>query len=89
MNRHFKIPVVLGLSAGILVGEMFGENKPHAEFVAVSPNPMVNIAVPNVTATTVSNVTRFESFTPVEWRMPHDHLVINVAGLVLPVGGKQ
>jgi hypothetical protein len=87
MNGYLKTSIALGLSAGLLAGEVFGESAlTHGEFVAVSPTPMPNVAVTNTTAAVISS--RFESFRPVEVKIPQDRLVVNTAGLMLVVGGK-
>jgi hypothetical protein len=88
MKKHLELPIVLGLSAGILIGEMSAESLPHAEFVAVSPTPMMNIAVSNATAVTVSS-SDFDSYATAEQRIPHDHLVVYATERVLPVGDKR
>jgi len=88
MNKCIEIPLVLGLSAGILVGEVFGESMlPHGEFVAVSPTPMPNVVVTNTTAHVLTGV--YESVSPVEWKIPQDHLVVDTTGFVPPVGNKR
>jgi hypothetical protein len=84
MNKCIEIPLVLGLSAGLLVGEAFGESKlPHGEYVAVSPTPMPNVAA--AAAKTIALVVNrtHENITPVESRIPQDHLIVNTTGLVL------
>jgi hypothetical protein len=87
MKRYFDIPIVLGVSIGLLAGEALGESVlPHGEFVAVSPTPMPNVAITNTTAVTTVNV--FDSYTPVEWKIPRDHFVVDTTGIVLPVSGK-
>lgn len=85
--------VVVGM-VGLLVGDVAAEtlhvsaeSVPHGEYTAVSPT--MNIALPNVTATTVSSTSDFDTFTPVEAKIPHDHLVVYPSGLVLPVDGKR
>jgi hypothetical protein len=88
MKKYLEIPIVLGVSVGLLAGEALGESMlPHGEFLAVSPTPMPNVAVTNTTAATITNI--FDSFTPVEWKTPQDHLAVDTTGLVLPVGGKR
>jgi len=91
MKKYVEIPIVVGL-VGLLVGDVVAETLPHGEFVAVSPSPMMNIAVSNAAASTISasylGASYFESFTPVEVKIPHDHLVVDPIGLVLPVDGK-
>jgi hypothetical protein len=48
---------------------------------------MPNVAATNTTSVMTANI--FDSFAPVEWKIPQDHLVVDTTGLVLPVGGKR
>ncbi len=88
MKKYLEVPIVLGVSVGLLAGEALGESAlPHGEFVAVSPTPMPNIAFTNASAAPVSST--FDSYTPAEWKIPQDHRVVEITGLVPPVGGKR
>jgi len=88
MKRYLMIPIAVGVSAALLAGEALGESTlPHGEFVAVSPTPMPNVALTNTTAAQMGH--SFDNYISVEWKIPQDHLVVNVRGLVLPVGGKR
>jgi hypothetical protein len=86
MNRSKKYingPIALCL-CGLLAAET---SKPHAEFVAVSPTIQITaVALSNTAAATfVSPSGNFESFTPVEIKIPHDRLVLQTTGLLLPI----
>lgn len=59
----------------------------HAEYAGVSPN--ININISNMTNSSGALVqTPYDSYTPIEWRTPHDHFVIQTDSLVLPINKK-
>jgi hypothetical protein len=83
---YFKKEVVLPLTFGLCGLLVFETSKPHAGFIAVSPTVHVGAALSSTAAATM--VTRsgaFENFTPAEMRIPHDRLVVQTAGPLLPI----
>jgi hypothetical protein len=87
MNKYMAVPIALGVSVSLVMGEGLGEGKPHAEFLAVSPGLSANIASSNVAATTIYSTSNGPAnFVPLERKIPCDRLVTETAGLVLPFG---
>lgn len=79
-KKCVDISIALGL-CGLLAVEA---SKPHAEFAAVSPTIEMTAALTNTAAAVFTNApSPFESFTPVEIRIPYDRLVVQTAGLLL------
>jgi len=80
MKKRVTFPVALGISTCLVAELAFGEGKPHAEFLAVSPTvndgAFVN-GTPTVTTFGVFN----DPFLPAEWKIPHARVVIRVSGL--------
>ena len=77
----------MGLVFGLVAGELYGEDKPHAEFLAVSPSVSSNIAASG--GLVLSNVSaQIVTYHPVELNLehliPHDHLVIQTSELTPP-----
>jgi len=82
-KKYIDIPVALGL-CGLLA---FEATKPHAEFVAVSPTIEIAAAAFTNTAAAVSVSVpgSLETFTPVKIKIPYNRLVVQTAGLLLPI----
>ena len=84
IKKYVALPIVAGITVGLLADELLGEGNPHAEFVAVSPTSFSNISMGTSTVNVVVYDSEFSNFTPVEWKIPQQRAVVQTAGLVLP-----
>jgi hypothetical protein len=75
-----------GLAGVLVVGLCGEEGQPHGEFQAVAPNVTVVVAASGGFATnaTVQMVSYHPAVLSLEFLIPHDHLVVQVATLTPP-----
>ena len=89
--NYLKGSIALSVAVGLVAGPLYGEDRPHAEFLSVSPTLTSDIAASgglvrsNVSAQVVA-LTYHPAELNIEQLIPHDHLVIQTSELTPPTG---